>query len=226
MKKILGAVGILAVVGLAAGIGYYKFLAPRIENAPAPAHHLVVLGDCSARNAVPYLRELLGNAYLVSRDAEFAAARSFCGTLDWVAFENPDTIYVNVGMYDLLHPKAGLSSPQKFSELLEKDFLQLRERAPRARIIWGTIPPVDAGVQRAAWHIQHEMICERDLEAFNAVIREFCLKQGLEIVDIYAVIADSPTNTLLCGMDGVHLSDRGCQASAAAIARQITETQR
>ncbi len=226
MKKILWAVPILAVVGLAVGIVYYKFLTPRIKNAPAPAHHLVILGDCNTINAVPHLRRLIGSQYLVSRYPDFVGAKSLAVASNWVAFENPDVIYVDVGMRNLLHARGELCSPEEFSRCLRGSLLELRKAAPQARIILGTISPVDEDAQRKAPGVGREIVYESELSAFNAIIRNLCTAHELELVDINAILVGKGTRDILNESDGSHLNARGHEVSAGAIARQITETQR
>jgi lysophospholipase L1-like esterase len=206
------------------------------DDAPAtsadqPKPQVLVLGDSISIGYTPPLRELLADVADVVRPmANETKAENCSGTLngvakidDWIARAGkPDVITFNFGLHDLKRetqdPKRVASSnpadpPQSDPEAYRRNLTEIvgKLQATGAKLFFVTTTPVPPG----------KLSPHRDAGdplLYNAVARQVVEPRGIEVIDLYAVVAENPTWQRPVN---VHFTDEGSVGLATAISKQV-----
>lgn len=92
----------------------------------------------------------------------------------------------------------------------------IRKYAPDAKLIWATITPVRQGEGMKDF----APITER-MKARNAIATEYVKSQGIEVNDLWGLVADHPE--YYAGGDGTHPVEVGFDALARQVAKVVEE---
>ena len=151
--------------------------------------------------------------YTLRRTREWFEGSGGWGTVDLIHYNN--------GIWD--HHRVAddgepLSTPEQYLYLNRRLHRQLAEYAPK--LIWATtIPAGEAyqytphwvlGLKRDDWN--------REIREYNALLSGYLSSQGVEINDLYALVAPHPEYITT---DGIHLTAEGVEAAAQQVASHI-----
>jgi lysophospholipase L1-like esterase len=171
---------------------------------------VLLIGDSITRGYGKQVETELKNKAYVAR---LATSKSLGdpALLDQVALilreHNFDIIHFNNGMHG-----DGYSEPvyaAALPELLEV----LRKDAPRARIIFATTTDVRERNNLDKAHSKTERMVRR-----NELVAAFAQHENIALDDLFQVVRDHPE---LHAPDGVHFTERGYNALAAQVVREV-----
>jgi len=142
----------------------------------------------------------------------------------WIQAQQPDILHINAGGWDVrnvIRGQPGNIVPLDHYRANVDRLLALTARHTRAKIIWGTITPVDIPANfnhHAA--TGHPGRHEGDIEQYNATAIEVARRHGVFINDLYSVVLSAGKSTMLCP-DGVHMTDAGYIRLGTAVSSMI-----
>ena len=143
------------------------------------------------------------------------------GWLSGTGFDKIDLIHYNNGIWD--HHR-NLSDGEPLSSVEQYIYLNRRLHSHLAgaadKLIWATTTPAGLGYTQ-----NPEGLCalsredwNREIELYNNVLSGYLTSKGVWITDLNSVIGADLDN--IC-QDGIHLSDKGVEAAAQAVAANI-----
>lgn len=175
--------------------------------------HVLLLGNSITRGYHPKVEKLLeGKAYVGRLSGSKSVGDP--ALLDEVA------AILKHNHFDVIHFNNGLHGFDYTEEEYAKAFPEyvalLRKYAPDAKLIWATITPVRQGEGMK----EFAPITER-MKARNAIATEYVKSQGIEVNDLWSLVADHPE--YYAGGDGTHPVDAGFDALARQVAKVVEE---
>ena len=105
---------------------------------------------------------------------------------------------------------------EEYAEAFPEYVALIRKYAPDAKLIWATITPVRQGEGMKDF----APITER-MKARNAIATEYVKSQGIEVNDLWGLVADHPE--YYAGGDGTHPVEVGFDALARQVAKVVEE---
>ncbi len=177
---------------------------------------VVLLGDSIRLGYQPYLTELLkGRAEVggIEDNGRFSlyTAWNVLAFLKATGSE-ADVIHWNNGLWDASRPiaEAGrLVSNEEYARNLRAILGELCRRRPNAAVIFATSTPTRP---------ENQLTYNADVMELNDVARAVMAEEGVEINDLYALVAAHPE--WICG-DFIHLTPDGYAAAAEQVAAAV-----
>jgi lysophospholipase L1-like esterase len=182
---------------------------------------IVCIGDSIRMGYQPtVIEELVGWGEIVAiGDQQGGHTRNVLAHLsEWAVQTKPDIVHVNAGLHDMARdPGPGPEnrvSLEEYRENLRKIFAILRDET-KALVLFALTTPVDLARQHAV-----DYGCNRtseDVVAYNEAARAEAAEFGVPIVDLYQVVMDHDTGSML-GDDGVHFTAEASVILGKAVA--------
>lgn len=175
--------------------------------------HVLLLGNSITRGYHPKVEKLLeGKAYVGRLSGSKSVGDP--ALLDEVAailkHNHFDVIHFNNGLHGFDYTE------EEYAEAFPEYVALIRKYAPDAKLIWATITPVRQGEGMKDF----APITER-MKARNAIATEYVKSQGIEVNDLWGVVADHPE--YYAGGDGTHPVEAGFDALARQVAKVVEE---
>lgn len=158
---------------------------------------IFLLGDSIRIGYDSYVKESMTNlaeVYYPDENCRFAAfmLREIHNWADKLKLEHVDAVHWNAGLWDTLriYGDAPLTRPEAYADTVERIILRLKFLFPEAKIIFATSTPVleEGFIQ------DFEGRYNRDVEEYNRIAVEVCLRHGCAINDLYALLKDRPAS--------------------------------
>ncbi|MBK8975241.1 MAG: sulfatase-like hydrolase/transferase [Planctomycetes bacterium] len=207
-------------------------LLPRANPDHVAKPRVLILGDSISIGYTPKVRELLADEAVVVRPTDERGRPENCaGTTRgvehlerWLALGGGhwDVIHFNFGLHDLkrVDAQTGRNSNdpadprQAEPEIYERQLRQIAERLARtgATLIFATTTPVPPGGVRPHRDVD-------DPARYNAIARRVMEESGVEIDDLYGLVA--PRQAELLPRVDVHFAAAGYEALAQQVAAHV-----
>jgi lysophospholipase L1-like esterase len=186
---------------------------------------VVLIGDSIRMGYQQIVQDELAHlADVWGPEANGGTSRNVLEHLDeWVISRDPDVVHLNCGLHDL-RTEFGASEPavplDEYGENVAQILKQIQD-GTAARLIWATTTPVNE-----EWHHRNKAFdrFEADVLAYNRRAREVATRLGVELDDLYAVIARAGRDSYLVP-DGVHFTGAGYTLLGQAVAKVIRTVQ-
>ena len=188
--------------------------------------NVILLGDSIRINYCERVKELLSDICDVRFPHDNCAytLNTIWNVRNWVneiGFDKIDLIHYNNGIWD--HHR-NLADGEPLSNIEQYVYLNRRLHNHLStytdKLIWATTTPSSltrdytksalAGLPNEEWN--------REIALYNNVLSGYLTSKGVWITDLYSIIEADPET--LCE-DGIHLSDKGIEAAAQAVAENI-----
>lgn len=189
--------------------------------------NVILLGDSIRQQYCERVKELLKDICDVRFPEDNCAytLKTVWNVRNWVnetGFEKVDLIHYNNGIWDhhrTLADAAPLSTPEQYLYLNRR--LHDHMTTYTDKLIWATTTPAGLGynpnkpnslcyLSRDEWN--------KEIALYNNILAGYLTSKGVWITDLNAVIGADLDN--ICD-DGIHLSDKGTELAAQAVAVNI-----
>lgn len=179
---------------------------------------ILLLGDSIRMFYCNYVRELLNEYNVVwpEDNCRFSLYTLRCIS-DWMALtpqpEEVTLIHWNNGLWDMArHTLDGkpLTSMEDYVKNLKRIIFELKNRFPKAKIVFATTTSVDPALG---------FIDNHDIIAYNAAAVELMKNNHIAVNDLYSLMAAHPE--YIRKEDLIHETDEGAKALAEQVAKFI-----
>lgn len=119
--------------------------------------------------------------------------------------------------FDVIHFNNGMHgdgySEETYAAALPELLATLKKHAPRARLIFGTTTDVRERGNLERVHAKTDRMIRR-----NQLIAAFAKRENIAVNDLFEVVRDHPE---MHAADGVHMTEKGYEALAAQVVREV-----
>lgn len=185
-------------------------------------HRALLLGDSIRLRYQKLVRTMLESEVIVTGPIENCAStrHTRLRLRHWLEEAKPDIVHVNCGLHDLRHDTAA-PGPQVPLDQYEVNVGEILKELVRygTPAIWATTTPVDEARHTA---MKASRRYEAEVQRYNSAAMRRATSAQAQVNDLHTMLLDAGAERLL-EADGVHLTEEGSAAVAAAVASSLRQ---
>ena len=197
---------------------HYNEMVAKFERLPRlDSTAIVMLGNSLTENGKDWNNKIEGARHLVNRGIIGDDAIRIYHRLNQICSGHPKAIFFECGINDLSH---GLSASKVASDV-ERTIEAIRQQSPGTRLYVQSLLPINEDFGR--WKSLSGMTDV--VPVINHLLQDYCSKNDITFINLFDLMKYPENNKMrveLCA-DGLHLTSKGYEVWAKAIAPYVLE---